>query len=301
MTKLLTSMALAAMVAVGLAQTTQTTVVHTPDGDVVAFVNNNNLTYEDAAADFAIARALNMDPAAVMAMRGDINAPFYQLAPAYVISQQSGQPLSSIWDMYNNGMTWMQIANQYNVPASYYNPLNVDTSAYSNDQFTTGVWEDILQNNYAMTPDDFTYYTTNNVPLNEVVVGDVLARQDNMSARDVINAYNANHDWVAFQNNYANNITPMDTTSSSTTTTTTTTTTPVTPVEPTGSETTTTVDYLHAAHHTQTAPADPIQEWQLNGGGIKAHKTRYPVSSSPIRMPRPRPPPPGRHQPRYPK
>src|SRR5438309_1044030 len=112
MRKLLTSAALAAVMAVSFAQTNQnqTTVVRTPDGDIVTFVNSNNLSFEDAAAAMAIGRSLNMDPAAVLAARGTINAPFYQLAPAYVIQQQSGKPLSDIWNMYQNGSTWMQIA-----------------------------------------------------------------------------------------------------------------------------------------------------------------------------------------------
>jgi len=174
--------------------------------------------------------------------------------------------------MYNDGMTWMQIANQYNVPASYYNPFGVDTSAYSNDAFTQGVWDAILQNNYAMTPSDFTYYSANNVPLNEVVVADVLARQDNMSPRDVITGYDANHDWAAFQNNYANYVTPMNSTSSTTTTT--------VAVTPSGSETTNTVDYLHAYHHTQTAAGDPVEEWQINGHDIRAYNPGYAFTSS---------------------
>lgn len=291
MRKLLTCAALATVMAVGFAQTTQTVV--TPDGNIVTFVQNNNLSYEDAAAAMAIARAYNMDPAAVLAARGTISAPFYQLAPAYMIQQQSGKPLSDIWNMYNNGMTWMQIANQLNVPATYYNPTSADTSNWNNDTFNQGVWQYMLQNNYAMTPDDFNYFTTNHVPMNEVVVGEVLSRQDNRPIRDVMTAYNGNNDWSALQNQFANtgvNNTKNDMTTQATSTTSTTTTssssTTTMPAngQANGSESTTTTSTMPVAtdnfsvpanHHTQTVTANPIQEWQVNGGDIVAYNPGY--------------------------
>jgi hypothetical protein len=216
MKKLLATIAFSTVMAMSFAQTdqTQSTVVRTPDGSVMTLVKDTNMSWEDAAATMALARALNMDPAAILSTRGTVNAPFYTLAPAYVIQQQSGKPFSDIWQMYNSGMTWMQIANQLNVQPSYYNPLNGDTASWTNDDFSRGVWETILQKNYGMTPEDFTYFTTNNTPFNELVVGQVLAREDNAPVRDVMTYYGTNKDWPGVQQKFY--------TSSSTTSTTTT-------------------------------------------------------------------------------
>jgi len=287
MRKLLSTLAVAAVMAVSFGQTTDqktTAVVHNPDGSITTFMKSNNMSWEDAASAMAIARYLNMDPAMVLSQRGTVTAPFYSLAPVYVMQQQSGKPFQEIWTSYDGGSTWMQLANQYNLGATYYNPSNVDTSAWTNDDFSRNMWQVILAKNYGMTPEDFTYFTTENIPLNEVVVGEVVAREDNASIRDVMNSYNTNHDWQTVNQTLASNGTSTTTatnTMPANTQNPTTSPNPQTPAntEPQSTSDTTTTSNNNTATANRDAStsnvtagvASPIEEWQVNGADINAY------------------------------
>jgi len=277
MKKLLSSVALATVMAVSFAQTTDqtpTTVVN-PNGSITSIMSANNLSYEDAAAVMAIARATNMDPAIVVTTRGTVTAPFYDLEPAYIIAQQSGKQFIDVYGMYTGGQTWLQIANSLNVSPTYWNPNNVATDSWTNDDFAKYSWAAMMAKNYGMSPDDYTYFTAQTIPFNEIVVAEEVAKENNRPVRDVIVAYNTNKDWPTVW-------------SSTTTTTTTTTTTmppatpPVTvPPDTTQTKTTTTTstmpvaneDTVPADHHTQTAEASPIEEWQVNGANVEEFMT----------------------------
>jgi hypothetical protein len=299
MKKLLMTMAVASVMAAAFAQSDgstspmTTTVTQTPDGTVVGLVKANNISWEDAAAVMALARDLNMDPNAIITTRGSVNAPFYTLAPAFILQQQSGKQFSDIWNMYTGGKTWTQIATELNVDPTYYNPLSANAANWTNDDFNTGVWQAILQKNYGATSEDFSYFTANTVPYNEVVVGEVLARQDNMPARDVITSYNANKDWQALDTKWqSSSQTPASTSQ------------PMTPPAPAPMPPTTTppapppvvmppltppenppitepppaanpnTDVM-SAPNTNTVEADPIAEWQIDGGDIVAYNPNY--------------------------
>lgn len=216
---MLGTMALAAVMAVAFAQNpnntgngTMSTTVQTTtasgqpwNGSISTFATTNNMSWEDAASAIALARAMNMQPNTIVTMRGTVNTPYYQMAPAFIISEQSGHPVADIWQAYQGGQTWMQIANQYNVPATYWNPTNVDTSNWTNDDFTNGVWHGVMANYYGMTPDDWVFFNTRKTPMNEVVVGEVVSRQDNTPIRDVMTAYGTHPDWVSVDEQYAAN------------------------------------------------------------------------------------------------
>jgi hypothetical protein len=184
----------------------QTGTTQTNNGTVVMFMRTNNMNWEDAAAATALARAMDVAPTQVMTMRGTMTGPYYQMAPAFIISHYSGKPVADIWQAYQGGQTWMQIANSYNLPTTYYNPGNVDTSNWTNDDFTNGVWHGVFTNYYGMTPDDWVYFSTRKMPMNELVVGEVLARQDNTPLKDVMTAYGTHPDWNSVDQQYAVNI-----------------------------------------------------------------------------------------------
>jgi len=258
MKKVLATISLAVVfAAAALAQTTTTTTVDNQGNTVTTtyqiqpFMTQNNLSWEDAAAALALSKATGFTPDVVVTDRGPITTSYYDLAPAYVIAQQSGKPFSDIMNMYNNGMTWMQIANQLNVSPTYWNPGSVDTSAWTNADFTNNTWRYIMQNQYAMSPEDYTYFTTNNVPMNEVVVSEVYANQFGQPVRTVYTTYTTdNSQWPTVYTYYSN---PSNFQSSSSTsyqrTETVTTTTPTT-TEPIVS---THEDFVVPAnHHTQT-------------------------------------------------
>jgi hypothetical protein len=124
--------------------------------------------------------------------------------------------------MYNGGQTWMDIAKSLNVPASVWNPTSVDTTTWTNADFTNSVWRGILQNSYMMSPEDWTYFQSQTYPLNEVVVADVYGNEVGRPVRDVYSAYSAgNNQWSSVQSSF--NQTTTTTTPPLTTTTTTTT------------------------------------------------------------------------------
>ncbi len=166
-----------------------------------------NLSTEDASAAIALSTALKTDPATIVADKGQINATLYQLAPAIEMHQASGKSITDLYSMYSGGQTWMQIAQANNVPATFYNPSGVDTTNWTNDDFTSGVWQSILMNNYGLSNDDMVYLSSGiHEAMNEVVVGAVVAREDNTPIRDVMNAYNQHADWSAIEQQYALNV-----------------------------------------------------------------------------------------------
>jgi hypothetical protein len=292
---------MAAVLGSAFAQTTQTTTTVNPDGSLNTFVTTNHYSWEDAAAAMALAKAFNMDPNAVVTMRGTTTTPYFDLAPAFLIANQSGKPFTDIMRMYNNGQTWMDIAKQLNVNATYFNPGNADVSNWTNTDFTNGVWQTILQNQYAMSPTDYSYFQSQAYPLNEVVVADVLANQSNRPVRDVYTSYYSQHDWPTvwssfsqtnsssttnsmsmnngsgnMGNNSNSNNNNNNNMSSATNTTNTTSTTPSESTQSSTSSSTSTMttqpvpaanDTVPANHHTQTVAGDPIKEWQVAGRG----------------------------------
>jgi hypothetical protein len=157
----------------------------------------NNLSFNEAAAAIALDKSLNTTTPALMSARGNVNATFYQLGPAFVISQQSGKSFSDVYSMYAGGQTWMQIAQNLNVPAKAYNPANLDTTSWTNDDFTNGVWQTILMNNYGLTNDDAVKFVAGKTSVEPLVVGEVVAKEDNTPIPDVMQKYNDHADWSA--------------------------------------------------------------------------------------------------------
>lgn len=285
--------------------TTQTTAVQPQqNGMVVTIMKNNNLSWEDAAATVALARALNMDPQLIVTQRTSYpNVSVYDLAPGFVIAQESGKPFSDVYSMYTGGQTWLQISNNLNVPVAYWNPANVTTTSWTNDDYSNGVWQAILEKNYGMSPDDVVYFTTKKMPMNEVIVGEVVSRDDNTPIRDVMNAYNGNRDWSAIDQQFALNqnnpmnqsqvtntqatlptVNPNTPVVNQTTTTNTTTiqpqpvqTAPVTNTEnqPIGNGETSNAGVNQSGatngNHVTSAMVSPIEEWQVNGASINAY------------------------------
>ncbi|HEY3780659.1 MAG TPA: hypothetical protein VGL56_06220 [Fimbriimonadaceae bacterium] len=310
MRKTITSFALTVVMALAFGQaqpttqtTTQTTapavVVQTSASPIQDFVKNNNVSWEDAAASIALARDLNMDPQAILTQKSGIqNVSMYQLAPAFVIQQQTGKNLSDIYGMYSGGQTWLQIANGQNVPASLYNPNNVDTSAWTNDDFTKATWQAILMKNYGMTVDDAVYFGNTKNQMNEVIVGQIVSREDNTPIRDVMSAYANNQDWGSIDQQFAMNrqnppnqsqnavvvtnppaqvvtVAPVVTqpapVAAAPQPATTDATPPVTTGDPdpgaTTTETTTTTSHMAV----QSSSASPIEEWQIGGADINPY------------------------------
>src|SRR5438270_6592081 len=257
MKKVLATISLAVVyAAAALTQTTTTTTVDNQGNTVVTtyqiqpFMTQNNLSWEDAAAAIALSKATGWTPTTIVTDRGTFTQPYYDLAPAYVIAQQSGRPFSDIMSMYNNGQTWLQIAQQLNVNPMYWNPSSVDTSTWTNTDFTNNTWRYILQNQYAMTPEDYTYFTTQNVPMNEVVVSEVYANQFGQPVRTVYTTYTTdNSSWPTVYSFYQNasNIQSSSSTSYQRTEMVTTTPTTTTPIVSTHEE-----FVVPPNHHTQT-------------------------------------------------
>lgn len=166
-----------------------------------------NLSTEDAAAAIALSKALKTDPATIVADKGLINATLYQLGPAFQLQQATGKSITDLYNMYSGGQTWMQIASANNVPAAAYNPTGVDTTNWTNDDFTSGVWQSILMTNYGLSNDDMVFLSSGlHEAMPEVVTGAVVAREDNTPIRDVMNAYNQHSDWTAIEQQYALNV-----------------------------------------------------------------------------------------------
>lgn len=177
-----------------------------PESIAVVVQNNSNMSWEDAASLLALARDMNMDTKALIAEHGTAAGTYYDLAPAYIIQKQSGKTFDEIWTMHSNGQTWLQIAQAQGVPTSYYNPTNMDTANWTDADFTKSLWQALLERDYGMTTDDLNTFTiTDSFPLNEVVVSEVVAREDNTPASQIITAYNTNKDWRAIQQQYAMN------------------------------------------------------------------------------------------------
>jgi len=275
MKKALASISLGVVLAAAaLAQTTTTTTT-TTTYQIQPFMTQNNLTWEDAAAALALSKATGFTPDVIVTDRGTVATPYYDLAPAYVIAQQSGKPFSDIMNMYNNGMTWLQIAQQLNVNPSYWNPMSVDTTGWTNTDFTNNVWRYILTNDYAMSPDDYTYFTTNNIPMNEVVVADVYGNQFNVPVRTVYTTYTTDQSsWPQVYTFYSNpsNFQSSSSTSYQRTETITQTTTPTTTVTPS-----TPVEEFSvpANHHTQTV-FSPGEYANISGySGYSSYTVRH--------------------------
>jgi hypothetical protein len=257
-----------------------------------------SLNNEDAAATIALSTAYKKDPSMIVADKGNLNATIYQLGPAFALQQPTNKSVTDLVTMNTGGQTWLQIAQANNISASVYNPTGVDTSSWTNDDFTSGVWQGILMSNYGLSKDDMVYLTTGlHEGLNEVVVGAVVAREDNTPIRDVMSAYNQHSDWSAIEQQYALNVHTPPNQSQNTTDATAVVTTPVSPpptqttaAVPATQDTTTTDTTTDQTTPAQPQPQaqssgtttstdnmatesalSPIEEWQIQGGDINPY------------------------------
>lgn len=273
MRRMLSSLALAAVIAASFAQTNSgQNNTGTTNGNVTitspvqgtttisTFATTNNMTWEDAAAALALARAYNMQPDMIITQRGTVTSPYFDLAPAYMIASQSGKPFTEIWQMYNNGTTWMDIAHQLNVSPTYYNPSSTDMTSWTNTDFQNGVWTYILQNSYKMTPEDFTYFNEQHVPMNQVVVADVYGMEANRPVRDIYTDYTKYNDWPKMYQSYSS-----------------TTTTSMMPANKGNQGNGNNEDMSNSNHTASMVAPDPIKEWQVvdmdPGSEMSAHSS----------------------------
>jgi hypothetical protein len=227
--------------------------------------------------------ALKIDPATIVADKGSINATVYQLGPAFEMQQATGKSVADLYSMFQNGQTWMQIATASSVSVSAYNPTNVDTTSWTNDDFTSGVWQSILMANYGLNADTMVYLSSGlHEGMNEVVVGAVVAREDNTPIRDVMNAYNQHSDWSAIEGQFAVNIHNPPNQSQVTTDTATTPQVAATPPPDATAEANPApapaTENPPATTPDQTATSQPaiealspVEEWQISGGDINPY------------------------------
>jgi len=174
-----------------------------PNIELGPFMTQNNLSVQDAAAALAIARATGVQPSVVLTDRGSLTNSFYDLAPAYWISRYSSQPVSTILNMYNSGQTWMDIAKNYNIAHWMFNPDSVDTSAWTNADFTNAVWRNMMTTQLGMTSSDFTSFSERKAPWNDVVVADVYGLETGQPVSDIWNTYSTNaNDWTVVRTTY---------------------------------------------------------------------------------------------------
>jgi hypothetical protein len=213
MNKLLAVLAIGAAFSATFAQTgttstrSTTTQIETtttiPRVQIGSFMSDNNLSWEDAAAAIALARATGVQPSDILTARGGVTTSFYELAPAYWLARRTGEPYSRIIEMYNGGQTWMDIARSMNVSNWFFNPDDRDTSAWTNADFTDAVWRNILSTHYAMTPSDYDYVVAEHIPWNEMVVAEVVGLETSQPARDIWSTYASNgNSWTVVQTQY---------------------------------------------------------------------------------------------------
>lgn len=176
--------------------------------DLQPIIRTHSLTWEDAAAAYVIADAMNIAPEAVIAMRTTdlADTRFVDLAPALVMSWYAKKPVTEIWTHYLGGLNWVDLATRYELPTSYWNSSMASTTGWGNQDFTTHFWQSLLMSNLAVPSTEFTYYTTANLPLDQWLVASVVSRQFNIPARDVITAYSAaNNNWDTVVANFSAN------------------------------------------------------------------------------------------------
>ncbi|HSI72813.1 MAG TPA: hypothetical protein VK934_06520 [Fimbriimonas sp.] len=212
MHKLIATLALAAAIGSAFAQTTTTetqstttsNVVLSPQFQIGPFMTSHNLSWQDAAAVYALSRYTGMTPDLVFSTRGANTSSFYDLAPAFVLANQAGAPVSDVLNMYNTGRTWLDIANSLGVPSIYWNPLGANTGGWTNSDLTAAVWEGLLRGNFGLSNPDVMYIQNLNIPLADQVALVEFSREMNVPVRDVAATYSVNgNQWVVVERQFA--------------------------------------------------------------------------------------------------
>jgi len=200
MKRLLAILAFASVIGAAFCQTGQVVT----SVQIEPFMTQNNLSYEDAAAALAIARMTGMTPEVVLSTRGaGVSTPYYELAPAYMISWQTGRPYSEIVGMYNGGQSWQQIARDLSVPVMFWNPNGVDTTSWTNSDFENAMWQSMLMSTYGLPATDVEYVTGLNIPPREALVAAVIASETHQPVRDIAASYSVNgSNWTVIHDRY---------------------------------------------------------------------------------------------------
>jgi hypothetical protein len=212
MHKFFATMALVAAIGSAFAQTTTSTtqsstssnLVLSPQFQIGPFMTSHNLSWQDAAAAYALSRFTGMSPDLVFTTRGTNTSSFYDLAPAYVLATQTGLPVADVLNMYSTGRTWLDIANSYGVPSIYWNPLGASTSGWTNSDFTNAVWQGLLRSNFGLTNPDVMYLENLNIPISDQIGLVEFSREVNAPIRDVAATYSVNgNQWTVVEHQFA--------------------------------------------------------------------------------------------------
>jgi hypothetical protein len=175
---------------------------------IAPILNTHGVNWGDAATAVVLAQALGISTDQVLSLRGDrfSDMTLMDLAPAIVIAWHGERPLTEIVDHIQHGVSYTALASHHDVPNTFWNINHVPTATWTNDQFVDNLWQSILFDSFYVPTSEFTYFRTNDLPLEHLLVASVLGRQFNLPARNVVAMYGANgNDWTRVENFYLDN------------------------------------------------------------------------------------------------
>jgi hypothetical protein len=174
-------------------------------GPIAPLVTRNGLTWEDAAATVILAQTTNQTPDAVIALRSSdlATTSFMDLAPAILMAWSGNRPLADVYSLYTGGTPWVDLAAQTTLAPTFWNSSLVPTNSWTNQDFTTNMWQSLLFNSLFVPTSEISWFGTENIPLEQQLVAAVIGREFNLPVREVLAAYNAaGGNWTTVENNF---------------------------------------------------------------------------------------------------
>ncbi|GEM_PF-6805828 len=161
---------------------------------ITVIAARNNLSIEQAAAAYLLARAFNLDATFIISTGRRYGVPIYYMGPALRISRACGCPLEDVLILRRRGYSWGVIASRMDCgPEVFYDPgyelIRIpDTVVYQE------CWEPVLLDN-GCSRNEITVWRNRGWNWSRIAAGTAIAVESRRRPQEVFAQYERSRSW----------------------------------------------------------------------------------------------------------